>query len=75
MPTTLVASTTLASVTYDAPSQLLTVEFRDRSVYQYLRVPAAVYERLLAASSKGKHFNQAIRGRFAYARLPAADPA
>ena len=39
--------------------------------YKYFGVPPPVYEGLLNAPSKGRYFNQAIRGRYA-CRL--ADP-
>ena len=34
--------------------------------------PAAVYEALLGASSKGSYFNRVIRGRFPYALCASA---
>jgi len=49
---------------------LLQLEFRSRAVYRYFGIPAAVHEALLAAPSKGSYFNQAIRGRYAYVRVP-----
>jgi len=69
MKTTVLASTTLAAVAYDADRQLLQIEFRDRAVYQYFDVPKDVQEALLRAPSKGGYFNLAIRGRFIYRRL------
>jgi hypothetical protein len=70
MHTTAVVSTTLATVTYDDIRNLLQLKFRSRAVYCYFGVPAAVHEALLAAPSKGSYFNQAIRGRYAYVRVP-----
>ena len=63
-----VDSSTLAAVAYDPARATLRLEFRDRAVYDYFRVPAEVHQALLHASSKGRYFNHAIRGRFAYAR-------
>jgi hypothetical protein len=71
-----VDSSTLATVAYDEAQQLLQLEFCSRAVYQYFNVPWAVHQALLAAPSKGRYFNQAIRGQFRYrllgncARLP-----
>lgn len=62
-----VESTTLAKVAYDTVRQLLQIEFRDRTIYQYFGVPADVHEALLRASSKGTYFNRVIRPQFAYA--------
>lgn len=67
-----VASTTLATVTYDSDHAVLEVEFCDRSVYQYFEVPAEVHDAFMTAASKGSYFNRNIRGRFAYLRLSNA---
>ena len=72
---TAVASTTLATVAYDDVRNLLQLEFRSRAVYHYFGVPAAVYEALLGAPSKGSYFNQAIRGRYCYVRIPSLQAA
>lgn len=64
MTITPVESSVLKTVGYDEVRRLLRVEFRSQAIYQYRGVPAAVYEGLLRASSKGTYFNQLIRGRF-----------
>jgi hypothetical protein len=61
-----VESTTLATVAYDEARELLQLEFCSRAVYLYFGVPATVHQALLAAPSKGRYFNQTIRGRFSY---------
>ena len=61
-----VESTTLATVAYDQVRELLQLEFCSRAIYQYLGVPAAVHVALLSAPSKGRYFNQTIRGHFPY---------
>lgn len=61
-----VESTTLLTVSYDEAQALLQLEFCSRAVYQYFSVPAEVHQSLLAAPSKGRYFNRAIRGRFPY---------
>ena len=66
MRVTAVESTTLVTVSYDDAQGLLQLEFCSRAVYQYFSVPAGVHQSLLDASSKGRYFNQAIRGRFPY---------
>jgi len=67
-----VASTSLGTVSYDAERQLLQIEFRNRSIYQYFEVPATVYEELMQAPSKGAYFNRSIRPRFDFTLLKAA---
>jgi hypothetical protein len=63
-----VESATLSAVGYDSERRLLELEFDNTSVYQYFDVPAEVPAELLAAHSKGRFFNQRIRGRYAYRR-------
>ncbi len=64
MNETKVDSTTLRAFAYDDGRELLQLEFRTRAIYHYYGVPAAVYEGLLGAPSKGSYFNREIRGRF-----------
>ena len=72
MKTTTVDSKTLRRVGYDAERRLLQVEFQNRSIYQYFEVPAAVYQDLMQAPSKGAYFNRSIRPRFDFALAKAA---
>ena len=67
-----VESATLWAVAYDDVCGVLQLEFRTRAIYHYSGVPAAVYEALLGASSKGSYFNRVIRGRFACALCVSA---
>jgi len=61
-------STTLASATYNHRQNELKVDFRDGSRYIYSTVAPAVFWDLVTSPSKGKFFNQYIRGRFPHAR-------
>lgn len=61
-----VESTTLATVAYDESRKLLQLEFCSQAVYLYFGVPSAVHQALLGAPSKGRYFNQTIRGRFPF---------
>ena len=67
-----VESTTLRSVGYNAERQLLQIEFQNRSIYQYFKVPTEIYEELLHAPSKGAYFNRAIRPQFDCAQIKAS---
>jgi len=67
MNVTTVESTTLASVAYDGVRGTLQLEFRSGTIYLYLGVPLSVCEGLLSAPSKGRYFNEVIRGHFRYA--------
>lgn len=64
-----VESTALKTVGYDEARELLRLEFRSRTIYHYFSVPAAVHQALLLAQSKGRYFNQAIRGRFQFSLI------
>lgn len=75
MRVTAVESTTLVTVSYDDARELLQLEFCSRAVYQYFSVPAAVHQSLLDAASKGRYFNQVIRGHFLYRLISDFDPA
>ena len=67
-----VDSTTLRTVGYHAERRLLQIEFHNRSKYQYFEVPAAVYQELMEAPSKGAYFNRSIRPRFDFALVKTA---
>ena len=45
------------------------VEFENGSVYQYLSVPADVYDRFLQASSKGEFLNTNVKSRFRFRQI------
>lgn len=68
-----VESATLATVGYDEDQGLLQLEFGSRAVYLYFGVPAAVYEALLGAPSKGRYFNESIRGQYPYRQILCAN--
>ncbi|HEX3572647.1 MAG TPA: KTSC domain-containing protein [Acidobacteriaceae bacterium] len=57
-------SSSLAALAYIADPQVLEIEFRSGATHRYFDVPATDYEALLAAPSKGRHFNTHIRNRF-----------
>ena len=44
------------------------IEFQSGTVYQYVDVPARVYEEFWRAESKGKYFNCEIRDVYAFVR-------
>lgn len=64
-----VDSTAFSALAYDESRGRLQIEFCSGAVYQYFNVPEMVYQALLAAGSKGRYFNDAIRGRFLYRLL------
>jgi hypothetical protein len=64
-----VASSNIASIGYDAPSQILEVEFLSGTIYQYFGVPENMYNELMQAGSKGRFLNTYIRNAYGYSRV------
>ena len=62
-------STTIRSVGYESKSRVLEIEFDSGAIYQYLEVPARIYEQLLRAESKGRYFNGEIRDIYTYVQV------
>ncbi len=65
----LVASTNIASIGYDEPSETLEVEFNNGTVYQYYNVGSALFEQLMQSTSKGQFLNAYIRNAYPYSRV------
>lgn len=57
-----VDSSMLASIGYDAISEVLMVLFNTGKAYTYSKVPLKVYLGLVSAESKGKYMNEKIIG-------------
>jgi hypothetical protein len=66
MPRRPVRSSNIASVGYDAHSQILEVEFLTGSLYQYRHVPFRIYERLMRAPSHGSYWAVHIKNVYRY---------
>jgi hypothetical protein len=69
-----VKSSNLASVGYDAETQVLEVEFTSGQVYQYQDVPPEKHKALLKAESLGRYFGQNIRGAHKFAKIEPEPP-
>ncbi len=67
-------SEALMQVEYQANTRTLFVLFAGGDWYAYLNVARSDYGRLLAAESKGRFFQHAIRDRYAYRRLGPLRP-
>lgn len=61
-------SEALAEVEYDSLRHLLRIRFTSGEWYRYFDVPPHVHTALIAAESKGRHFQTHIRGRYRYRR-------
>jgi len=67
--TAVAESSSLSAISYDASRGLLDVEFRSGGIYRYYNVSGADHAALLAAKSKGQHFNTNIRNCFPHQNL------
>ncbi len=66
-----VESDVIHAIGYDADIQLLEIIFNDGRIYQYRGVPAAVFDGLKQAESKGRYFQENIRDEFQYWQFDA----
>lgn len=65
-----VESSSIDSVGYDPDTRRLFVRFLESgNAYVYSEVPERVFNDLLASNSKGRYFNEMIKGAFVYRRL------
>ena len=65
-------SSVLASVGYDARTNVLELGFRAGGVYRYFGVPLRVFDELMAAPSLGRYFQAHIRDRYPTERVTGA---
>jgi hypothetical protein len=64
-----VESSAIRTVGYDPDRALLELEFHSGRVYRYHEVPRSVYRRFMAAESKGRYFNLAIKPEYRCERV------
>lgn len=64
-----VASSNIASIGYDATSQILEVESLSGTIYQYYCVPENMYDQLMQAGSKELFLNTYIKNAYGYSRV------
>ena len=57
-------SSNIDGVHYDPQSQVMTVEFTNKSRHEYTGVPDDVHEDFLNADSAGRFFHSNIKGKY-----------
>ena len=62
-------SSTITSVEYDDDARELDITFTSGKKYRYFNVPLEIYAEFLDAESKGKFFNDNIKGAFAFVEI------
>jgi hypothetical protein len=63
------SSSSIASAGYDRGRQRLRLRYVGGAIYEYLKVPAKVFQDLLDAPSKGQFVNGSVKPFYPYVRL------
>jgi len=58
------ASSLISRILYDDAARTLRVRFRDDRAYLYFDVPPWVFDRMKAAASAGRFYNDEVKGRY-----------
>ncbi len=64
-----VDSSNIRSIGYDEVRQILEIEFKTGSIYQYYAVPFAVYTNLMSSSSHGQYFAKAVKNAYGCTKI------
>ena len=62
-------SSTITSAEYDDEARELDITFTSGKKYRYFNVPLEIYAEFLDAGSKGKFFNDNIKGAFSFVEI------
>lgn len=62
-------SSNIVQFGYDSQAQILAVEFKAGSTYNYYDIPELTFEQMKAELSKGQFLAQEIKGKYRYARV------
>lgn len=62
-------SSTIAAFGYDDARNVLVVQFKAGSTYEYYDVPESIFRYMSDASSKGQFLAQSVKGSYRYARV------
>lgn len=66
-----VKSSNIEAIGYLPSERVLRIKFLSGQVFDYLGVPACIFDELLKAESLGKYFSAHIKGRFNYHKQEA----
>jgi len=59
-----VESSNIARIGYNAERQILAIDFKNNTSYQYMRVPPELNKELMESPSKGTFLQSFIKGKF-----------
>jgi hypothetical protein len=65
-------SAVISSISYDAATLKLRVQFTSGMIYDYLDVPEAVYIAMKTSGAKGIYLNRYIKGKYAFEKIESA---
>lgn len=57
-------SSNIETIDYDPTTKVLTIQFKNKTVYTYANVGVIDYSNLMRAPSQGQYFAKSIRGKF-----------
>ena len=66
---TVMPSTVIASFSYNAETNALTIVFVSGMVYHYKNVPEEIYEAMKGSKSKGIYFNRHIKDKYEFEKV------
>jgi hypothetical protein len=64
-----VSSSMISQIGYNQKLQILRVQFKNQSVYEYSDVSHETYQALMSAESVGKYFTENIKFNYEYYRV------
>ena len=62
----IINSSNLSSAIYDTVNKLLTITFKNGSIYEYEDVPWEIFTKFRLSDSQGKYFSQNISKKYKY---------
>ncbi|MCR8558732.1 KTSC domain-containing protein [Mucilaginibacter sp. BJC16-A38] len=65
-------SSVVANMDYDEEKSTLRITYTSGAAYNYIGVPADVFDEMKAATSKGTFLNYRIKGKYRYKRIRQA---
>ena len=62
-------SSVVAAIRYDGKANKLRIIFQSGSIYDYLKVPAKIFNEMKTASSKGEFLNKHIKPNYEFEKI------
>ena len=64
-----VQSSNVTSIGYSIEEKILRIKFNYGGIYDYINVPAYVYQLMLVAPSKGRFINEKLKGIYQFKKI------